>query len=48
MRHKTRSRKTSEIILRLFRVEEFKERVALVDFATGTQLTFGQARHFAR
>jgi len=30
------------------RVEEFKERVALVDFATGTQLTFGQARHFAR
>ena len=29
-------------------VEEFRERVALVDFPTGNQLTFGQARDFAR
>jgi len=30
------------------RLEEFRERVALVDFPTGNQLTFGQARDFAR
>jgi len=30
------------------RVEEFRERVALVDFPSGNQITFGQARDLAR
>ena len=32
----------------LNRVEEFRERVALVDFPSGNQITFGQARDLAR